>query len=91
MNEDYLVCGSFENEICRNSNEIDIHVNENQINDVISFEEYLKFEEGNETLRGTYMRYKTGESYGIPYRCFTPKGLENVLVAGHSISSDRHT
>lgn len=35
------------------------------------------------------LRYAKGESYGIPYRCLTPKGLDNVLVAGRSISSDR--
>ena len=26
--------------------------------------------------------------YGIPYRCLTPKGLDNVLVAGRSFSAD---
>jgi hypothetical protein len=36
-------------------------------------------------------RYKEGESHGIPYRCLTPKGLKNVLVAGRSISCDRIT
>ena len=25
----------------------------------------------------------------MPYRCLTPKGLKNVLVAGRSVSSDR--
>lgn len=30
-----------------------------------------------------------GESYGIPYRCFTPKHLTNVLVAGQAISCDQ--
>ena len=34
-------------------------------------------------------RYGPGESHGIPYRCLTPKGLKNVLVAGRAISSDR--
>lgn len=34
-------------------------------------------------------RYKEGESYGIPYRILTPKGLENVLTAGRCISCDR--
>ena len=36
-------------------------------------------------------RYGKGESHGIPYRCLTPKGLKNVLVAGRSISTDRIT
>ena len=35
------------------------------------------------------MRYEPGENYGIPYRSLLPLGLENVLVAGRCISSDR--
>ena len=38
---------------------------------------------------GTTLRYQAGESYGIPYRCLTPQGLDNVLVAGRCISCDR--
>lgn len=34
-------------------------------------------------------RYATGEFHGIPYRCLTPKGLKNVIVAGRSVSADR--
>lgn len=33
-------------------------------------------------------RYGKGESHGIPYRCLTPKGLKNLLVAGRCISTD---
>ena len=35
------------------------------------------------------LRYEKGESHGIPYRCLTPKGITNLLVAGRSISTDR--
>ena len=38
---------------------------------------------------GDLQEYKKGDSYGIPYRCLTPKGLSNVLVAGRCISADR--
>ena len=38
---------------------------------------------------GRFEQYGKGESHGIPYRCLTPKGLKNVLVAGRSISTDR--
>lgn len=31
-----------------------------------------------------------GESYGIPYRILTPKGLKNVLVSGRCVSTDRY-
>ena len=36
-----------------------------------------------------YGRYGEGESYGVPYRCLCPRDLDNVLVAGRTISSDR--
>lgn len=32
-----------------------------------------------------------GESHGIPYRALLPLGIENVIVAGRSISTDRVT
>jgi ribulose 1,5-bisphosphate synthetase/thiazole synthase len=35
-----------------------------------------------------YPAYGKGESHGIPYRCLTPRGLKNVLVAGRCISTD---
>jgi len=35
------------------------------------------------------LRYAKGESYGIPYRILTPRGLTNVLVAGRCVSADR--
>ncbi len=35
-------------------------------------------------------RYERGESHGIPYRCLVPRALDNVLVAGRSVSSDRY-
>ncbi len=35
------------------------------------------------------MRLGTGESYGIPYRTLLPQKLDNVLVAGRCISTDR--
>lgn len=38
----------------------------------------------------TRLRYKQGESYGIPYRTLTPQGLKNVLVAGRCISTDKY-
>jgi hypothetical protein len=36
------------------------------------------------------LRYKPGESYGVPYRILTPRGLDNVLVAGRCVSCDRY-
>lgn len=35
----------------------------------------------------THTFVKDGLSYGIPYRCFLPRGLENILVGGRCIST----
>ncbi len=38
---------------------------------------------------GTVMQpVPPGRSYALPYRCLTPRGLENLLVAGRPISAD---
>ena len=36
-----------------------------------------------------FEKYGEGESYGVPYRCMCPRDLDNLLVAGRTISSDR--
>ncbi len=36
------------------------------------------------------LHYGKGESYGIPYRVLTPRGLDNVLTAGRCVSTDRY-
>ena len=38
---------------------------------------------------GRPAKYGPGESYGIPHRCLTPLGFENLLTAGKIISCDR--
>ncbi|MBR5460686.1 MAG: FAD-dependent oxidoreductase [Clostridia bacterium] len=35
------------------------------------------------------MRHRDGETYSIPYRCLVPKGVDNLLVAGRCIGTDR--
>ena len=78
---DYIERRSFGDEICRNSYFIDVHH---------SLEEAKKHvAEREDGLAVPMMNYGPGESHGIPYRCLTPKGLRNVLVAGRSISCDR--
>ena len=72
--EDYLVRQSFPDEICRGRYAIDVH------------------EERPDIIRDTiqiFERYKTGESYGVPYRILCPRDLDNVLVAGRTVSCDR--
>ena len=78
--DDFLARASFPDEICRNSYPVDIHITRDEI-------EAEKRGEAHAMKR--YEHYGKGESHGIPYRCLTPKGIANVLVAGRSISTDR--
>lgn len=78
--EDYLERKTFEDEICRNCYYIDVHH---------TAEEAKLINEGKLNLSARAKRYSKGESHGVPYRCLTPKGLKNVIVAGRSISTDR--
>ena len=82
---DYSLClddfknrAVFDDEIGRYAYPVDIHAS------APDEDSYKQFEEEFKTLR-----YKDGESYGIPYRILTPKGLDNTLVAGRCISADR--
>ncbi len=78
--EDYVARRSFSDEICRNSYFIDVHAKVKEaFNDLKKVHAWEK----------TTMNYGKGESHGIPYRCLTPKGLKNVLVAGRSISAEQ--
>ena len=78
--DDYLARRTFDDEICRNSYYIDIHR---------SVEETKQEQTGELDMDERCAYYNPGESHGVPYRCLTPKGLRNVLVAGRSISCDR--
>ena len=74
--EDYLNRQSFPDEVLRGKYAIDVH------------------EEVRGMVRDTtqiYERYGVGESYGVPYRVMCPRDLDNVLVAGRTMSSDRIT
>ena len=78
--DDYIARCSFPDEICRNSYFIDIHHAFADVKgDLAAREEGLKHK----------VSYGPGESHGIPYRCLTPQGLRNVLVAGRAISCER--
>jgi hypothetical protein len=41
------------------------------------------------TLGGDHKHPKDGGSHDIPYRCLVPRNVENLLVAGKPISTDR--
>ena len=77
--EDFKSRAIFGDEIGRYSYPVDIHpASPNADNYNAFLEEFHNF------------RYGKGESYGIPYRILTPKGLDNILVAGRCVSSDRY-
>ena len=76
--QDFIDRASFDDEIGRYSYPVDIHESKP------GKEANAEFESDFKTLR-----YKSGESYGIPYRALTPKGFSNVLVAGRCMSTDR--
>lgn len=67
---------SYDDEIGRNCYYIDVHHSQKDVGTK------------NEGASTCY-RFPPGKSHGIPYRCLTPKGIKNILMAGRSISTDR--
>ena len=72
--DDFVERRTFEDEIARNCYYLDIH---------------------GGRAAGVPEKYldrnlKPGESHGIPYRCLTPAGMKNLLVAGRPISCDNY-
>lgn len=76
--DDYYARRDFPDEICRCCYYIDMHGNRHEQKTLTERQ-----------LAERSARYGKGESYGVPYRTLTPKGLHNVLVAGRCISADR--
>ncbi len=62
-----------------NSNPIDIH---SPTNDKSGYEKFIK--------EHSSLRYKKGESYGIPYRSLCVTGFDNLLTAGRCVYTDRY-
>jgi hypothetical protein len=76
--DDFINKAVFDDEIGRYAYPVDIHAGKS---DNASYEDYKK--------KFSSLRYSDGESYGIPYRILTPEGIDNILVAGRCVSSDR--
>lgn len=75
--EDYITRASFPDEIGRSAFEMDIHRPKDP-------------ERRRKLMERIGENWKVREgTMGIPYRCLTPKGLKNVLVAGRAISCER--
>ncbi len=69
----------FEDEIGRFCYPVDIHASKPDAGSFAQFEKEFQS-----------LRYMPGENYGIPYRCLIPQKVDNLLVAGRCISSDRY-
>jgi hypothetical protein len=83
--DDFFAGRSFADEICRNAFGIDIHSSREK-------EIELAQKPFNRIRQEILCRTRglgKGESVGVPFRCLTPKGLKNLLVAGRCISTDR--
>ncbi len=74
--EDYYNRADYEDSIAYYSYPIDMHAT-------------VWEEAGNNQKLYQTSKYKIGEAYGIPYRCLVPKMINNLLVAGRTISCDR--
>jgi len=85
--EDWRARRSFPDEICRNAYGIDVHGSKQRSLELAQ----KSIDELKELNRQTTRHLGKGKSFGVPYRCLTPKGLRNTLVAGRCISTDRQT
>jgi hypothetical protein len=86
--DDYMAHRSFFDEICRSAYNIDVHHASKE--DVLKLTK-LSIPELQEYNRNYTQPLDPGESFGVSYRCLIPKGLNNALVAGRCISTDRRT
>ena len=77
--DDFNNRASFDDEIGRYAYPVDIHP---------LTRDKKEYEKSIEEFRT--MRYQKGENYGIPYRALIVKDLDNVLVAGRCVSTDRY-
>lgn len=85
--EDYLNRASFPDEVFRGRYNIDVHTRKKG---GISKSDAAYIASGKTGgIVERYGRYGEGESYGVPYRIMCPRDLDNVLVAGRTVSSER--
>ena len=83
--DDYLRRASFPDEVFRGKYEIDVHSR-----GPVSNADKAYIASGNKAgIVERYGKYGEGESYGVPYGCMCPRDLDNLLVAGRAICSDR--
>ena len=78
--KDFLARASFEDEVGRYCYPVDIHPS--KPGDVKAMEAFRREYEKD-------LKYKKGESYGIPYRSLVAKSFSNLLVAGRCMGTDQ--
>lgn len=83
--DDYLACRSFPDDIARNAYFIDIHA---ATSEKAARARSISDTDDEQRERRHYA-LPPGRSHGIPYRCLLPQGVQNLLVAGRSLSADR--
>lgn len=84
--DDYLACRTFPDDIARNAYFIDIHA---VTSESAARAKSISDTQDEKTQQRTHYALPPGQSHGIPYRCLLPQGVENLLVAGRSLSADR--
>jgi hypothetical protein len=77
---DYLSCRTFPDEIARCAYFIDLHASTSG-----EAARAKSISDGGKTSASL----PPGQSHGIPYRCLLPQGVDNLLVAGRSLSAER--
>lgn len=83
--DDYLACRTFPDDIARSAYFIDLHAVTSE-----TAARAKSISDGeNEKAERKHYALAPGQSHGIPYRCLLPQGIENLLVAGRSLSADR--
>ncbi len=76
--DDYFARRQFADQVGGYCYEIDIHPGSSDQS------EFARF-----TSEIGASKYKPGEYYGIPYRCLTARGIDNLWVAGRCLSADK--
>ncbi|MBQ2135702.1 MAG: FAD-dependent oxidoreductase [Clostridia bacterium] len=75
--DDYIARRNFDDEIARNCYWIDCHRSKDDS------------ENSAQSKTVPQLHYDAGESHGIPWRCLISEKMENLVVAGRTISADR--
>jgi hypothetical protein len=79
--DDYLACRTFPDDIARCAYFIDLHA--------VTSEKAARARTISDGDEKKSYALPPGKSHGIPYRCLLPQNVENLLVAGRSLSADR--